>query len=278
MLEDMQLYGLATSTQHSYIQSIKRLAVHFSKSPELISDEELRRYFLHQTVVKKVSRSTTTIDLCAIKFLFSNTLGRDWRRLELVRPPREKKLPVVLSIGEVQRILHSVHFALYRVCLTTIYSCGLRLSEGAALEVGNVDSARMQLHIRGKGSKDRYVPLPEPTLQLLRKFWGTHRSQRWLFPARVNHRNHTRPVTVQSIQIAFRAALKISGVKKAAHVHTLRHSYATHLLEAGVNLRIIQAVLGHRNTNTTAIYTHLTPQVRERALEPINQLIDRIGL
>jgi len=276
MLEDMQLQGLSPKTQQAYIHSVKKLALHYHKSPDQVSEEELRQYFLYLTLEKKVSRSTATIDLCAIKFLFRNTLRRDWPSLSLMRPPKGKTLPVVLSLPEVRLILKWVRFPLYRVCLTTIYSCGLRLSEGALLKVQDIDSARLQLRICGKGQKERYVPLPEKTLEKLRHFWRSHRSERWLFPSRIGHAHHTQPVNISNVQSAFRKARALSGITKPAHVHTLRHSYATHLLEAGVNLRVIQAILGHRNPNTTAIYTHLTPQVREQALAPINQLVNQL--
>jgi site-specific recombinase XerD len=184
-----------------------------------------------------------------------------------------------LSRDEVCRILGGVRLPVYRACLTTIYVCGLRLLEGAHLQVADVDSARGLLHIHGKGRRDRYVPLPADTLPLLRAHWRTHRSPQWLFPAPV--RQGTRyfvppgagPISRSSLQSAFGRARKQSGLHKRAHVHTLRHSYATHLLEAGVNLRLIQAYLGHTSARTTQIYTHLTPEVQQTAVDPINRLM-----
>jgi site-specific recombinase XerD len=190
------------------------------------------------------------------------------------------KLPVVLSRDEVQRVLTAVRIPVYRTCLITIYSCGLRLLEGARLEVGDVDSARMALHVRGKGNRDRYVRLPQRTLELLRGFWCTHRSPSWLFPVHARRGTtyaalpHAGPISKSSLQSAFRRALVRSGVNKRAHVHTLRHSYATHLLEKGVDLRIIQAYLGHTSPRTTALYTHLTPEVTQTAVDPIDHLLD----
>src|SRR5919109_1121906 len=182
-IEDMQLQGYSPTTQSSYVNAVRGLARFYRKCPGLVSEEELRRYFLHLTLEKKVARSTATGALCAIKFLFQNTLQRNWTALKLLRPPKEKKLPVVLSRDEVRKILGCVGVALYRVCLTTIYSCGLRLSEGLFLRIGDVDSERMLLRIRGKGNKDRFVPLPRQTLELLRALWRTHHSRTWLFPA-----------------------------------------------------------------------------------------------
>jgi site-specific recombinase XerD len=279
MIEDMQLRGFSARTQECYVRSVAQLAGHFHRSPDQLSEEELRQYFLYLANEKKVARATATIALCGIKFFFEQTVHKDWPTLRFVRPPREKKLPVVLSRGEVRRILAEVRIPVYRACLTTIYACGLRLLEGAHLEVPDIDSARMALHIHGKGKKDRYVPLPEPTLEILREFWRTHRSPQWLFPAPTRHglkhslANNGGPVNRSSLQSAFKRALKKTGIAKRAHVHTLRHSYATHLLEAGFNLRVIQENLGHRSARTTQIYTHLTQEVHQSLVRPLNDLM-----
>jgi len=279
MLEDMQLRGLSARTQQAYARAVWQLAQHYHRSPDQLGEEELRQYFLYLTNEKQIARPTATIALCGIKFFYEQTLKQEWPTLRFVRPPREWKLPVVLSRKEVRRLLGEVRIPVYRACLTTIYACGLRLLEGSRLQVADVDSARMLLHIHGKSKKDRYVPLPEPTLQLLRAHWRTHRSPLWLFPAPTRHglahslKHDGGPVTRSSLQSAFRAALKRSGLAKRAHVQTLRHSYATHLLEAGFNLRVIQEYLGHRSPRTTAIYTHLTHEVRARLTEPLNQLM-----
>ncbi len=265
MIEDMQLRGFSPRTQESYTTAVRQLAEHYHTSPDRLSEEDLRRYFLYLANEKKVARATATIALCGIKFLYEHTLQRDWPTLRFVRPPREKKLPVILSRDEVRRILAEVRIPVYRVCLTTIYAGGLRLLEGAHLQVPDVDSARMLLHIHGKGKKDRYVPLPDPTLELLRAYWRTHRCPVWLFPAPTRHglphalAHGGGPVTRSSLQSAFRRALLRTGIAKRAHVHTLRHSYATHLLEAGVNLRIIQENLGHGSARTTQLYNHVPP-------------------
>jgi site-specific recombinase XerD len=241
MIEDLQLRGLSKKTQDAYVRAVRQLAEHYGKSPDRISEEELRQYFLYLKNVKHASRSACTIALCGIKFFYQYTLKREWVTFELVRPPREKKLPVVLSVGQVRRILSCIHRQRYRVCLSTIYACGLRVQEGVHLQVRDIDSERMVVHVRhGKGAKDRYVPLPESTLKLLRQYWCTHRHALWLFPARtragVPPSTATTPMSVSGVQRAFKAALQESGVQKPATVHTLRHSYATHLLEAGVNL------------------------------------------
>ncbi|MGH3926362.1 MAG: tyrosine-type recombinase/integrase, partial [Pseudonocardiaceae bacterium] len=169
--------------------------------------------------------------------------------------------------------LAAVRIPVYRVCLTTIYGCGLRLMEGARLQVPGVDGDRKLLHIHGKGANDRLVPLPDALLALLREHWRTHRPPLWLFPA---PRDVTRgPISGSCLQSAFVRAVKQAGSHKRAHVHTLRHSYATHLLEAGVALQLIQEYLGHKSPRTTTLYTHLTRELRDGALQPINDLMTR---
>jgi len=278
MVEDMQLRGLSEKTQEAYVRAARQLAEHYGKSPEHISEEELRQYFLYLKNGKQVSSSTFRIDLCGIKFLYQQTLRQEWPTLDLVRPRREKRLPVVLSTAEVRRILGGIRRPRYRVCLSTIYSCGLRLREGVHLQVSDIDSDRMMVHVRhGKGAKDRYVPLPVGALGMLRQYWATHRHPVWLFPAPTKSgvplSTATKPMSVSGVQRAFKAALQESGVQKRATVHTLRHSYATHLLEAGVNLRVIQAYLGHSSPQTTAIYTHLTRKTEDLAAEAIDRVM-----
>jgi site-specific recombinase XerD len=197
----------------------------------------------------------------------------------LVRPPKGRNLPPVLSQAEVEQVLQAVQVPLYRICLTTIYSCGLRISEGVGLQVEQIDSRRMFLRIRGKGNKDRYVPLAQRTLEMLRSFWKVHRSPRWLFPASEQpfaRAGEDRPVALGSIQVAFSRAVQCSGLTKAASVHTLRHSYATHLLEAGVSLRLIQEILGHNSPSTTAIYTHITAGVCAQMAKPLEAMVKNL--
>lgn len=275
MLEDLQLRGLSTETQRMYLGAVKLLAEHYNKCPDQITEAELRGYLLYLRNEKRVSNSTFTVYLCGIKFLYEHTLRRKWPTLELARGGREKKLPVVLSIAEVRRILGCVRRPRYRVCLSTIYACGLRVSEGVSLRVEDLDSARMRLCVRrGKGRQDRHVPLPERTLTTLRTYWRTHAHPVWLFP--IAYRKEPvlptaqRCMATRGISKAFQIARGESGIKKPATIHTLRHSYATHLLEAGVSLRVIQAYLGHASPQTTAIYTHLTEKVEGPAIEAIN--------
>lgn len=282
MIEDMQLRGFSPKTQEAYLRAVRQLAEHFNRSPSDLTEDDLREYFLHLKNVRRASRSTCTQALCGIKFLFQHTLKRDWATFELVRPPKEKKLPVVLSQEEVRHVLSCLNSFRHLVCLSTIYSCGLRLQEGVQLQVGNLDSDRMLIHVRkGKGGKDRYVPLPDRTLALLRQYWQTHRHPRWLFPARtqlgIPLSKANKHISPSSVQKALRAACLASGVQKHVTVHTLRHSYATHLLDAGVNLRRIQAYLGHASLKSTSIYTHLTRDGEELAAETINRVMDLLA-
>jgi integrase/recombinase XerD len=277
MLEDMQLRGLAERTQESYLAAVQQLALHYAKSPDLITDEELRQYFLYLRNVKHLAPNTVNVALNAVKFLYTYTLVRPWPFHDLIRPHLPQKLPVVLSVEQVWHILAQIHLPHYRACLSLIYSCGLRLLEGVTLQVSQIDSARMQLHIRsGKGDKDRAVPLPEQTLTLLRAHWLSHRNPVWLFPGRgpngYERRCATAPMNEAGVQKAFHRAIQELGLNKPASVHSLRHSWATHLLESGVNLRLIQLWMGHTSPTTTAIYTHLTRNAEVQATDALEQL------
>ncbi len=275
MIEDMQLRGLSPATQRAYLQAVQSFAQHFGASPDQLTEDHLRQYFLYLRNDKRVARSTMIVALCALKFLFEHTLHRAWPALTFIRPPKEHKLPVVLSREEVHRILGCIRQPRYRVCLTTIYAAGLRIHEGLHLQVSQIDSDRMLIHVQGgKGGKDRYIPLAPQVLTLLRAHWRTHRDPRWLFPP---HRRGFTPsahMAEDGLRDAFHAAVAACAIQKPATVHTLRHSWATHLLEAGVNLRVIQTWLGHTSPSTTALYTHLTGKTEQQATAAINQLLE----
>lgn len=280
MIEDMQLRGLSEGTQKAYVRVVRDLATYYNKSPDKISDEELRLYFLYLKDEKKLARSSCTVVICGIKFLFEYSLGRSWPILERVRPQKAKKQPVILSQSEVYRILASVYQPHYRTCLKTIYVCGLRVSEGTGLQVSHIDSDRMQLHLRAsKGNKDRRIPLPDQILKELRQFWCTHRNPVWLFPKRDRRGvllNAEGSMSKKGISTAFKAALGQSGVSKAATIHTLRHSWATDLLEAGVHLRLIQLWLGHSSLKTTAHYLHLTQKAEAAVVSQLTEFVARL--
>jgi len=280
MVEEMQLRRYAARTQEAYLHWVTELARYYHKAPDQLSSEEVRGWFVYLTNERQLSRSSVTAALCALKFFYEGVLHHEWAEFNLVRPRPEKKLPVVLSVEEVQRLLQCVEAPRYRVCLSVLYSCGLRLQEGTHLRVSQIDSDRMLLHIQGgKGNKDRYVPLPPATLALLRSYWAAHRHPLWLFPATIPQGwtpPQSQPMDESGVQKAFKVALQRSGIQKAATPHTLRHSYATHLLEAGLNLRQIQSYLGHASLKTTAIYTHLTQPTETLAFETIARLIEQV--
>lgn len=258
---------------------MRQLSEYYNRSPEIVTPEQLRQYFIYLKSEREFSRQSSTQALCAIKLFWEKTLQRTWpAELEFARATPEFKLPVILSAAEVRTILTQVPLLDHRVALTTLYSCGLRLGEALKLEVGDIDSKRMFLHIRaGKGNRDRYVPLPQRTLELLRQLWRTHRHPRWLFPAKghsgLGAPTATEPMCRTTLQRGFRLALRASGIKKAAHIHSLRHSYATHLLEQGENLRQLQVNLGHHSPTTTVIYTHLTTLCQTQHQQRLNKFM-----
>jgi site-specific recombinase XerD len=279
MLEDMDMRGFSVKTQMSYVRSVQGLARYFNnRSPDKLSDEEIRRYFVHLKVERKLARQTVTIALCGIKFFIESTLKRDFSLTGVPVPKRQKKLPVVLSTKEVRAILGKVQKPRFRACLKLIYACGLRLGEACRLMPTDIDSARGVVVIRNaKGATDRQVPIPPATVTLLREFWKTHRNERWLFPAAsCGHRRGSpseRHIPMGAVQKAFQLARKAAGIPKAAHCHTLRHSYATHLLEANINLRLIQEWLGHRSPSTTSVYTHMTEQASNTAAQQVGRMM-----
>lgn len=279
MIAALQLNGKGERTQQAYVREVYLLSQFYSKSPDLISEEELQKYFLHRKNINRLSSSSMRICYNGIRFFYQHVLHRNWTLLSLIRAETEHHLPSVLSTEEVRLLLNSVSTFHNRAYLTTVYTCGLRLHEGLFLQVSDIDKHRMMIHVhRGKGAKDRYVPLPEKTLFLLRNYWKTHRNPAWIFPA--TGRDHrqmstaTHPMSRSSVQGAFRRAKKRAGInKRGVGIHTLRHSYATHLLEAGVNLRVIQRYMGHSQLETTMIYLHLTQKGWEDAYERINSLM-----
>jgi site-specific recombinase XerD len=277
-LQDLQLAGLAERTCEAYVRAVRQLAQHDHQSPNKLTEAQVRDFFSHLKNERRFARGSLTIAYSGIKFFFRRTAPRDWKSLEHLRVPPEKKLPDVLTVEEVRHIVAATRSDQSRTCLWAIYSLGLRLSEGVSLAIGDIDAARSFVHVhRGKGSVDRYVPLPASTLEALRGYWTTHRNPRLLFPAlgrgRMDGRTATEPMPRARIQGPLSRVVKELGIKKRVSVHTLRHSYATHLLEAGVNLRLIQKYLGHKSLQTTTIYLHLTRHGEEHAHAQIDALM-----
>lgn len=281
-MKALQLNGLSKGTQEGYTRTVRLLVEYYGKTPDLITEVELQEYFLHRRNVSKWSASSLRICFAGIRFFFINVLQRQWHTFNFLRSKREKKLPAVLSRQETRQLFACTRNPRYRAFFFVVYSCGLRLEEALSLEVSDIDSGRMMIHIhRGKGAKDRYVPLPPSTLAVLRTHWATHRNPRLIFPASGRSRqeapraeNH---MSISGVQDAMRDAKKEARIhKRGVSVHTLRHSYATDLLEAGVNLRAIQGFLGHSSLETTMVYLHLTQKGHEDASLIINQLMEGI--
>lgn len=276
----LQLNGKCERTQEAYTRAVRMLIDFYDKPPDSILEEELQAYFLHRKNVDHWSPNTMRICYCGIRFFFVHVLKRNWHLFNLLRAQTEKRLPAVLSREEIHQILTHVYTLHNHAFLTTVYSCGLRLQEALHLEVSDIDSHRMMIHVhRGKGAKDRFVPLPQATLKLLRTHWRAHRHPRLLFPAlgRDGQSAHTTqtPMAKSSVQGAFRKAKWAAGIRKRqVSIHTLRHSYATHLLEAGVNLRVIQKYMGHTSLETTMVYLHLTQKGQEDAYHLINGVME----
>jgi integrase/recombinase XerD len=281
MIEDLQLHGMKEKTQILYVRAVQGLAEYHHKPPDQITEEEVREYFLYLKNIKQHATSTLRVKYCGIRFLYEYTLQKKWSILEIAHVGNVRKTPVVLTIEEVRKIFGYVRLPCFRACLGLIYACGLRIQEGVYLQVQDIDGQREIAHIKnGKGGKERYVPIPQIALKMLRDYWRTHRNPIWLFPSQVEafHRPGPAiaPISIRSVQRAFRDALQKSGIKKEATVHTLRHSYATHLYEAGIDLRIIQSYLGHTSLSSTSVYTHLTPKTTEPANQTINQVLETL--
>jgi site-specific recombinase XerD len=278
MHQDLQLAGLSQRTQEAYLRAVRQLAAHFRQAPDQLAEKQLREYLLYLKNDKQFAPSSLIIAACGIKFFYTHTAPRDWKTLQKLRVPRAKTLPDVLTIDEVRRLIDAVRTPHNRTYFWTVYSLGLRLQEGLNLQVGDIDGARMLVHVHhGKGAKDRYVPLPLRTLTLLRQYWATHRHPLWLFPATGRDHQHaasaTGPMERSSVQGAMRRVVQELDFRKAISIHTLRHSYATHLLEAGVNLRLIQQYLGHSSLQTTMVYLHLTSLGQEQARAAIERVM-----
>ena len=279
MINDMQLCGYSERTQESYLRAVRQLEDFSLKSPELITEEELREYFLHIKNKRKYAANTMKIAYYGIKFFYKTTLKKSWDTLDLVRAGSEKRLPAVLSVDEARSIIERIRTIQNKTYIMTVYSCGLRLQEALNLQVSDIDSKRMLIHVhRGKGAKDRYVPLPQSTLLMLRKYWRTHRNPVWIFPFRgkggMQAPTSDRPMDRSTVTGALIRTLKdMPFIKKRVSIHTFRHSYATHLLEAGVNIRLIQQYLGHKSLMTMLVYFHVTTFGQADAYRKINSIM-----
>jgi len=271
MLEDMQIRNLAPATQQTYLRQVARFAKHFGRSPERLGPKEIREYQLHLVNQRKASTSTMIQMVAALRFLYGQTLRRPWAVEAIPRPRTSKKLPKVLNREEVAVCLASTRSLKYRALLMLFYGCGLRVSEALGLRVVDIDSRQMLVRIaHGKGDRERWVPLPALLLDVLREYWKQERPKDWLFPGKVAGR----PLTREAVTYICRQVRRDAGLKKPLHPHCLRHTYATHLLDAGADLRVIQTLLGHKNLSTTAIYTHVSTQRLHAVESPLTSLLN----
>ena len=268
MIEDMTIRKFAPKTQHDYLQRVKNFTAYLGRSPDTASSEDLRRYQLHLTA-SGVGIPTLNQTVSTLRFFFKVTLGRPdlVERTAFVHEPR--KLPVVLSPEEVARLLDAAPALKYKAALSVAYGAGLRVSEVVALKIGDIDSKRMVIRVeQGKGRKDRYVMLSPHLLELLRAWWRAARPQGWLFPGR----DRVQPMTTRQLNRACHAAADMAGIGKHVSMHTLRHSFATHLLEQNIDIRVIQVLLGHAKLDTTALYTRVATKTIQQVMSPLDRI------
>lgn len=269
MIDDMQLRNLAAGTQRKYIADVAAFARFFGKSPEVLDTEAVREYLLYLYNQRKLSPQAVNQQASALKFLYLTTLKRPWNNRDIPRPRRPRRLPVVLSPQEILEFFNSVPSLKYRAALMLCYGAGLRVSEAVAVKVSDIDSQRMLIRVeQGKGRKDRYTMLSPRLLEVLRAYWRAARPKDYLFPSGRTDRH----LQAGALQQACRQAWLRSGLRKKVTVHTLRHSFATHLLENGTDVRVIQVLLGHGHLDTTARYTTVTPQMLGAIRSPLDRL------
>ena len=278
-IEDMQLKSYSERTQGSYLRAVRQLENFWAKAAEEIEEAQVREYFLYCKNEANWKPATMRIAYSGIKFFYATTMQTNWETLKLMKIKRIMTPPTVLSVAETRLILKTARTPQLKAFLTVVYSCGLRRSEALSLRVHDIDKERMVVRVReGKGGKSRDVPLPVSTYATLKAYWITHRNPTLLFPALGKNgkkgRTADKPMAASSIEGALRRfRAELSQIKKHFSLHTFRHSYATHLIEAGVGVRVVQHYLGHASLNTTMIYLHVTDQGGSDATERINRLM-----
>ena len=268
MREDMQLRGLSPHTQKEYLMRVTLFARYFRKLPDKLGEEEIRAYLLHLVNEKHASHAVLNMTYYALKFIFETTLKRPWEVRKVPHPKKPQRLPVILDKGEVQKLLSVTTNAKHKAMLMMAYGSGLRVSEVARLKVSDIDAARMTVMVReGKGAKDRYTILSRVALDTLTKYLRRYRPTSWLFPGMIPGR----PMTTSSIGLVIKAARKRAGITKRATMHSLRHAFATSLLEGGTDLRHVQLLLGHRSLKTTALYLHVSRKDLGTIVSPLDE-------
>jgi len=272
MLEELQRRNYSPSTIRPYLFAVEDFARYFGKSPDKRSQEHLRQYQLHLVNDCKLTIGTVVGRLSAIRFFFVKVLRRPYRQIDLVNPKRPERLPVILSEEEVALMIESASTAYHRVILMTLYGAGLRREELCRVKVTDVDSQRMVIHVRqGKGHKDRDVTLSPRLLEVLRDYWKWRKPKIYLFPS-YQRKRREQPISARTVYYAVREAARRAGIKKKVYPHLLRHSWATHLLERGTDLKTIQMLLGHFDLEATTIYLHLSQQHLQSVNNPVETL------
>lgn len=280
MAGDLDLTGKSENTRKAYLRQVTKLASFCQSSPDKITEDQLRAYFLHLKNDKHFAYGSLRVAHSGIKFFFTVTCRRDWDTLRQMRLQNITTLPEVITRLQVHQVIDTATTERMKVYFWTVYSLGLRMQEGLSLQVGDIDARRGWVHIhRGKGAKDRYVPLPTATLHGLRQYWVSHRHKRFLFPADGRgHRGMPKadtPMSPTAVQGAMKKITRQIDFGKKVSTHTLRHCYGTHLLEAGVSLKAIQQYMGHSSLQTTMVYLHLTDTAEVNAREKIEQIFRR---
>lgn len=273
MLEELQRRHFSPITIRSYLRVVEDFAGYFGTRPDRLSQEHLRQYHLHLIQERKLAIKTVGLYIAALRFFFVKTLRRPYLKLDLPYPKMPKRLPTVLSEEEVARLIDSAKNLLDYTMLMTLYATGMRRAELIGLKVQDIDSQRMIIHIRqGKGNRDRDVPLPPKLLKTLREYWCWMKPQTYLFPGMVNNWRADKPLTPKCVWFAVHDAAKRAGIKKRVSPHTLRHSWATHLLENGADLRTIQMLMGHADLRATSVYLHLSRRHLQAVVNPVETM------
>lgn len=274
-LINLSLQGKRPSTIDAYSRAVRRITQYFDQAPDTLTTANLKQYF--NSLIQTHSWSTIKLDRNGLQFFYRYTLDKQWEWLSIVKPPQVKRIPDILTPSQVSQVINQTKQLRYQVFFMTLYSMGLRLSEALNLTIHDIDKSTMLVHVRdGKGGKDRMVPISELTLLALRRYWKTHHHTRLIFPGA--HSKTTTPMDKGSVQKALKRVLKDVKIKKFISPHSLRHCYATHLLEQGLDLRSLQQLLGHASLNTTARYTQLTKVKQRDMSRAVNKLTDTFNI
>jgi integrase/recombinase XerD len=269
MLEELQRRNYSPTTIHYYLRVVENFARHFGKRPDRLTQENIREYQVYLLQERKLEASTVGLHIAALRFFFVKTLRRPYLQLDLPSPKRPKRLPTILSPDEVARLIDSANNLLDYAMLMTLYATGVRRAELYRLKVEDIDSERMIVHIRqGKGNRDRDVPLTPKLLETLREYWRWMKPKTYLFPGMVNNWRADKPLTPKCVWLAIQNAAKRAGITKPVSPHTMRHSFATQLLENGTDLRTIQMLMGHADLRATSVYLHLSRRHLQAVTNP----------